>query len=108
MDYDITQKIQVFKSYKNIIQQSSASAIGIIFSGKDNNNIIISHPKMEGWFNNKLTNFSSHSGAPLFALNGGGECVEELDPNLIDKNNLPWKLQNIDSIIEVLLSLESY
>ena len=108
MDYDIIQKIQIFKSYSNIIQQSSASAVGIIFSGKENNNIILSHPKMENWFNQKLKTFSSYSGAPLFALNGGGECVGELDPNLVDKNNLPWKLQDIDSVIEVLLSLESY
>jgi len=106
MDYDMIQKIQIFKSYKNIIQQSSASAIGIIFSGKENTNIIISHPKMEGWFNSKLINFSSYSGAPLYTLNGGGECVENLDPNLIDQNNLPWELYDINSIIEVLLNLE--
>jgi len=106
MDYNMIQKIQTFKSYKNIIQQSSASAIGIIFSGKENTNIIISHPKMEGWFNSKLINFSSYSGAPLYTLNGGGECVENLDPNLIDQNNLPWELYDINSIIEVLLNLE--
>lgn len=107
MDLSMYEKIQIFKSYKNIIQQSSASAIGIIFSNKENNNIILSHPKMEGWFNSKLQNFSSKSGAPLYTLNGGGECIGELDPNLEDKNNLPWELYDIDSIIQVLNNLES-
>jgi len=108
MDLSMYEKIQIFKSYKNIIQQSSASAIGIIFSTKKNNNIILSHPKMESWFNSKLQNFSSKSGAPLYTLNGGGECIGELDSNLEDKNNLPWELHDIDGIIEVLTSLESH
>ena len=102
------EKIQIFKSYKNIVQQSSASAIGIIFSTKQNNNIIISHPKMETWFNSKLTNFSNKSGAPLYTLNGGGECEGTIEEGYEDQNNLPWKLYDIDSIIEVLSNLESH
>ena len=108
MDLSMYEKIQIFKSYKNIIQQSSASSIGIIFSTKKNNNIIISHPKMETWLNSKLTNFSDKSGAPLYTLNGGGECEGVIENGYEDQNNLPWKLHDIDGIIKVLNNLEFY
>ena len=106
MDYDLIGKIQIFKSYKNIIQQSSASNINVLFSNKDNYNIILTHPKLEGWLTYKVTQFSSKSNAPLLVLNDGGEIVEELDDNWVDKNNAPWELTNIDSIIDVLKQID--
>ena len=106
MDYDLIGKIKIFKSYNNIIQQSSASNISILFSGKTNFNTIITHPKLEGWLTNKITYFSSKSSAPLFVLNNGGSCLEELDDNWADKNNAPWKLDNIDGLIDVLKKID--
>ena len=106
MDYDLIGKIQIFKSYKNIVQQSSASNISILFSNKDNYNTIITHPKFEGWLTYKITQFSSKSNAPLLVLNDGGEIVEELDDNWLDKNNALWKLVDIDSIIDVLKQID--
>lgn len=106
MDYDLIGKIQIFKSYKNIIQQSSASNINVLFSNKDNYNIILTHPKLEGWLTYKITQFSSKSNAPLLVLNDGGEIIEELDDNWVDKNNAPWKLTDIDSIIDVLKQID--
>jgi hypothetical protein len=103
MDYDLKGKIQIYKSYKNIIQQSSASNINILFSNKDNNNIILTNPRMGDWLNYKLSQFSDKSKANLIILNGvGSYLTEELDPNQIDKGNYPWELHNIDGIIEVL------
>jgi hypothetical protein len=106
MDYDLIGKIQIFKSYKNVIQQSSASNINVLFSNKDNYNIILTHPKLEGWLTYKITQFSSKSNAPLLVLNDGGEIVEELDDNWLDKNNAPWKLVDIDSVIDVLKQID--
>jgi len=103
MDYNLKEKIQIFKSYKNIIQQSSASNINIIFSNFNNNHIIISHPVMEGWLNFKCIQFSTQSKANLITLNGGGECTSTLEETgQTNKDNIPWKLTDIDGLIEVL------
>ena len=102
MDYNMIEKIQIFKSYKNIIQQSSASNINILFSNKNNKNIIITHPKLEDWLTYKINQFSAKSEAPLYSLDGGGECIEELDDNWVDKSNAPWRLVNIEGLIEIL------
>lgn len=106
MDYDIISKIQIYKSYKNIIQQSSASNINILFSNKNNTNIIITNPKLEDWLIYKINQFSLKSKAPLFSLNGGGEIVEELGDEWVDKSNAPWKLTNIDGLIEILKQID--
>jgi len=106
MDYDLIGKIQIFKSYKNIIQQSSASNINILFSGKNNSNIIITHPKLEKWLTSKISDFSFKSNSPLLVLNDGGECIEELDDEWFDKNNAPWILTNIDGLIEILKQID--
>jgi hypothetical protein len=103
MDYNLKEKIQIFKSYKNIIQQSSASNINIIFSNFNNNHIIISHPVMEGWLNFKCIQFSTQSKANLITLDGGGECISTLEETgQTNKDNIPWKLTDIDGLIEVL------
>jgi hypothetical protein len=106
MDYNIIEKIQIFKSYKNIIQQSSASNINVLFSNKNNTNIIITNPKLEDWLMSKINQFSLKSKSPLFSLNGGGEIVEELGDEWIDKGNAPWKLTNIEGLIEVLKQID--
>jgi hypothetical protein len=106
MDYDIIGKIQIFKSYKNIIQQSSASNINLLFSTKDNTNIIITHPKMEGWLGYKCQQFSNKSKTNLISLDGGGVCVAQLEEGQSDPNNLAWELFDIDSIIEVLKQID--
>jgi hypothetical protein len=106
MDYDIIGKIQIFKSYKNIIQQSSASNINLLFSTKANTNIIITHPKMEGWLGYKCQQFSNKSKTNLISLDGGGVCVAQLEEGQSDPNNLAWELFDIDSIIEVLKQID--
>jgi hypothetical protein len=106
MDYNITEKIQIFKSYPTIIQQSSASNVSLLFSNKENTNIIISHPVMENWLNLKCQQFSQKSKTNLITLDGGGELIKGYDETLIDQNNYPWKLTNIDGIIEVLKQID--
>ena len=99
-------KIQIFKSYKNIIQQSSASNVNILFSNKNNTNIIITHPKMEGWLGYKCQQFSNKSKTNLISLDGGGILTAELGEDQTDGNNLAWELFDIDSIIEVLKQID--
>jgi hypothetical protein len=102
MDYDMVGKIQIFKSYKNVVQQSSASNVNVLFSNQNVNNIIITHPKMEGWLGYKCSQFSDRSKTNLILLNGGGILTAEQREDQADGNNLAWKLGDIDSIIEVL------
>lgn len=106
MDYDMIGKIQIFKSYKHIIQQSSASNVSLLFSNQNNVNTIITHPKMEGWLGYKCKQFSDKSKTNLILLDGGGVCTAELSKDLIDGNNLAWELNNIDSVIEVLKDVD--
>jgi hypothetical protein len=106
MDYDMIGKIQIFKSYKNIIQQSSASNINVLFSNKGNTNTIITHPKMEGWLGYKCQQFSNKSKTNLISLDGGGILTAEQKEDQADGNNLAWKLGDIDSIIEVLKQID--
>jgi hypothetical protein len=102
---DDTHK-NLFKSYKNIIQQSGASNINILFSNKNNTNIIITNPKLEDWLIFKINQFSLKSKSPLFSLNGGGQIIEELGDEWVDKGNAPWKLNDIDGLIEVLKKID--
>jgi hypothetical protein len=103
MDYDIIGKIRIFKSYKYILQQSSASNMNILFSGEDNTNIILAHPLMEGWLGYHSANFAKASLSNLIMLSDGGTLLPELkDLTVTDPNNCPWELSNIDGIIEVL------
>lgn len=105
MDYDMIGKIQIFKSYKHIIQQSSASNISLMFSTENNVNTIITHPKMEGWLGYKCKQFSDKSKTGLILLNGAGECI---NPNekLVDINNLSWEIDDIDAVIGVLKDVD--
>jgi len=103
MDYDIIGKIQIFKSYKNIIQQNSASNVNLLFSGEQNNHIILTNPRMGPWLNPKLEQFASQIGTNLLTIDNVGEYLtEELDPNQEDKGNYPWKLTNIKGLMEIL------
>jgi hypothetical protein len=106
MDYNMIEKIQIFKSYKNIIQQSSASNVNILFSNRNNTNIILTHPKMEDWLGYKCQQFSNRSKSILVSLNGGGILTAEQKEDQADGNNLAWKLGDIDSIIEVLKQID--
>jgi hypothetical protein len=106
MDYDMIGKIQIFKSYKNIIHQSSASNVNILFSNKNNTNIIITHPKMEDWLGYKCNQFSNRSKTNLILLNEGGILTAEQKEDQADGNNLAWRLGDIDSIIEVLQQID--
>jgi hypothetical protein len=106
MDYDMIGKIQIFKSYPIIVQQSSASNINILFSNKENTHIIISNPQMASWLNFKVSQFSQKSKANLITLEGGGELIKD-NEDIKDKNNYPWQLTNIEGIIEVLKQINN-
>jgi hypothetical protein len=103
MNYNLKEKIQIFKSYKTIIQQSSASNVNILFAAPESNSVIISNPRMGDWLNGKCYEYSLYSGSNLLLLEGVGELI--IDPNkseLADKNNYPWYIPNLDGLIEVL------
>jgi capsular polysaccharide biosynthesis protein len=107
MDYDIIGKIQIFKSYPIIVQQSSASNINILFSNKDNTHVIISNPRMADWLNSKVMQFSQKSKANMVTLEGAGEYLSEyVEPNT-NQGNYPWQLTNIEGIIEVLKQINN-
>jgi len=107
MDYTMKEKIQLSKSYKNIIQQSSASNINILFSKPGINNIILTNPKMGPWLNEKCQQFSTKSGTNLLVLDDIGELIigTEKDPTS-DSNNYPWKITNIDGVIDILKKID--
>jgi hypothetical protein len=107
MDYDMIGKIQIFKSYDFIIQQSSASNVSLLFSNKKNTNVIISHPIMENWLNFKCQQFSQKSKTNLITLNGGGELSTGYDEKLIDQNNYPWRLVDIEGVIKILKQIDN-
>lgn len=107
MDYDLIGKIQIFKSYPIIVQQSSASNVNILFSNKENTHVILSNPRMASWLNFKVGQFSQKSKANLITIDGVGEYLNEyVEPNS-DKGNYPWELTNIEGIIEVLKQIDS-
>jgi hypothetical protein len=107
MNYTIKEKIQLSKSYKNIIQQSSASNINILFTKPGTNNIILSNPKMGPWLNQKCNDFAAKSGSTLLIINDIGELI--IDPNespLSDQNNYPWRITDIDGVVDLLKRID--
>jgi len=61
---------------------------------------------MENWLNFKCQQFSQKSKTNLIALDGGGELIIDPNETLADKNNYPWKLSNIEGLIEVLKQID--
>ena len=102
MDYTMKEKIQLTKSYKNIIQQSSASNINILFAAPESNSIILSNPKMGPWLNGKCEEFSHTSRSNLLLIDNVGEIVFPPNFKTEDQNNYPWTLTNIDGLIDTL------
>lgn len=98
MDYNMTDKIKIFKSYKTIVQQSSASVVGILFSNKTTNHIILEHPKMNWWLTPKCKEFSNFTKSTLITVEGFGELVQS--EKQVDDNNYPWKLIELDYLID--------
>ncbi len=108
MNYNLIEKIQIFKSYKNIIQQSSASNVNILFSPKGVNNIILTNPKLGPWLNYKCQEFSTVSGCNLLILEDIGELIlNSAQPDKNDLNNFPWKITDIDGVIDILKQIDS-
>ena len=106
MDYTLKEKIQISKSYKNIIQQSSASNINILFSKPSITNIILTNPKMGPWLNEKCNAFSSKSGSTLLILEDIGEIITP-DEIPTDQNNYPWKIVDIDGVVNLLKQIDN-
>jgi hypothetical protein len=107
MDYNLKEKIQIFKSYKTIIQQSSASNVNILFAAPESNSIILSNPRMGDWLNAKCYEYSLYSGSNLLLLEGVGELVvDPSKPELADRNNYPWYIPNLDGLMDVLKQIK--
>ena len=106
MDYNLKDKIQLCKSYKTLIQQSSASNINVLFSSPKSNNVILSNPQMGPWLNAKCHHFSNKSNSNLLVIDDVGECITKGYENISDKNNYPWKLTNIEGLISLLSQIE--
>jgi len=98
MDFNMAQKIQIFKSYKTIVQQSSASVIGILFSSKHTTHYLIEHPKMNWWLTPKCKEFASLSKSNLVTIEDFGEIISS--EKQTDDNNYPWKINEIEYMIE--------
>ena len=108
MDYDLIEKIQIFKSYKNIIQQNSASNVNLLFSGPEINHIILSNPRMGDWMNFKLEQFSKQVNTNLLTIDNVGEyIIEESNPNETNQDNHPWKLTNINGLMDILQQINN-
>lgn len=107
MDYDVMGKIQISKSYKNIIQQNSASNINVIFSGPKNTQIILSNPRMAPWLNFKVSQFSEYVKTDLIYLDDIGKYLsEELDPTQGDNGNNPWEIVDIEGVVGLLKQID--
>lgn len=104
MDYSLIEKIQLSKSYNNIIQQNGASNLNILFSPPSTNNIVLTNPKMGWWINPKCRDYSSVSGCNLLIIDDIGEIID--DPSITDPNNHPWKLTDIDGIVSLLKQID--
>lgn len=107
MDYNIIEKIQIFKSYQNIIQQTGASNFNILFASPESNSIIMSNPIAGGWTNAKCYEFAKVSMSNLLLLDNIGEAIIDPSLNILDKNNYPWSLTNIEGLIEVLCQIDN-
>jgi hypothetical protein len=59
------------------------------------------------WMNPKLSQFSEQIGSNLLVLDNVGQYLtEELDPNQSDKGNYPWRLTNIDGLMDILKQVD--
>jgi hypothetical protein len=105
MNYTLADKIKLSKSYKNIIQQSSASNINILFSDENVTNTILSNPRMGPWQNYKNQEYSVKSGANLLVLDDVGELIKDTG-DLSDSNNYPWQLTDIDGVMGILKQVD--
>jgi hypothetical protein len=103
MDYNMKDKIRIFKSYKNIIQQHGASTTGILFSSKNTNHFLLEHPKMTWWATPKCREFAQLTKSNLIVIEGFGELLPEEKQK--DDNNYPWKLIELDYLVDNIASL---
>jgi hypothetical protein len=106
MNYTLIDKIKISKSYKNIIQQSSASNINILFSNENINNIILSNPRMGPWQNHKNQEYSIKSGANLLVLDNIGELIKNTE-ELADSNNYPWYITDMEGVMDILKQVDN-
>ena len=62
---------------------------------------------MGPWLNEKCQHFSTKSGTNLLVLDDIGELIigTEKDP-ISDSNNYPWRIINIDGVIDILKKID--
>lgn len=102
MDLSLFDKIKIFKSYKNIIQQNSASTVNILFCNPNTNCHIISHPIMYKWANPLLKKMSIYKKLNFYEYNYGEIC-KDTPPTSDDCNNIPWEINNLSHLIQKVL-----
>ena len=62
---------------------------------------------MGPWLNQKCNDFTAKSGSTLLMINDIGELI--IDPNespLSDQNNYPWRITDIDGVIDLLKKID--
>jgi len=107
MDYSLVEKIQLSKSYNNIIQQNGASNLNILFSPPHTNNIVLTNPKMGWWINQKCSDYSNISGCNLLILEDIGEIINDpTQPLITDPNNHPWRITDVDGVISLFKTID--
>ena len=99
MDLSISDKIKIFKSYKNIIQQNGASTVNIFFCNYNTNFHIISHPIIKNWANPLLNEISKHKKLNFYEYDYGKICTD-IPVISSDSNNIPWEINDISFFIQ--------
>jgi hypothetical protein len=99
MDLSISDKIKIFKSYKNIIQQNGASTVNIFFCNYNTNFHIISHPIIKNWANPLLNEISKHKKLNFYEYDYGKICTD-ISVISSDSNNIPWEINDISFFIQ--------
>jgi capsular polysaccharide biosynthesis protein len=105
MDFTLKEKIQIFKSYKYIIQLHGAATTNILFSNEKTNHFIIENPGNFDWLNKKCVEWGRYTNSNIFIIPTQGVTIEsERNPESRDQGNVPWILtdNNIDNIINII------
>jgi hypothetical protein len=103
MDLSLEDKIKIFKSYKNIIQQNGASTVNLFFCNPKTNFHIISHPFISKWANPLLKNISDRKNVNFYEYNYGMLIGDQCSGDI---NNQSWSINNIDDLITNLIKNE--
>lgn len=97
-NFDVYNKIKIFKTYKNIIQTSGAGMINLLFCKPLTKYHIISHP-LYSWPNPYLKNAANRLNVNFYEYNFG-KVYNEISSKCGNTDNKPWEIINISNMIE--------